>query len=616
MTKDTQYPAACGGVVYSNFSMIHAGNHFNDPGIYFAALSLMLILYNLKKSVTYRFFRLLALSIISFLLFVPFLIPSTAWSATYYVDATNGNDSNPGLSGVTPWKTIAKVNASRFYPGDQILFKRGQVWREQLTIFSSGSAGNPIRFGAYSTGNTPEIKGSDTIGGWINDPARGVYYTVLDLKPTRVFQDGNDVPLKEASSPEEVMNSGGSWYYDGVTKRIFIQTTQKDKPISHLIEGVFRNYCISSYGGAEYIVIEELCMNQCSKAGIYSVLNNSWTIRRCKVFNSGENGIYACGKPTGNGEGSTTGWIIEGNTVGRVDCDTHLEYRAAIAVRGMYNPVIRNNVIKSVNAFGILLHRGGLGEGSTSSFAEIYGNEVTNCMSNIILFRSDNCKVYRNNIHDSRGGGIMVQYGSNNAQLFYNIIYNLSLPDYKDNYNGIDINTDSRNGRVYNNLVSKVAYACCTVEDTSPGPANGWEIRNNIFDARGNDPKDVPIMINPKISQVTLSNNNYINDPGFRAIGKWKGTNIASLDLWVSIVNADVGGDYSEANSISAPPLYRDISQRDFRLRQESPCIDGGFDVGLAEDFGGNAVPSGRRPEIGPFEYGSIAKPTNLKVKP
>jgi hypothetical protein len=40
-----------------------------------------------------------------------------AWSANYYVDATNGNDANSGLSLSTPWKTIAKVNASRFNPG-------------------------------------------------------------------------------------------------------------------------------------------------------------------------------------------------------------------------------------------------------------------------------------------------------------------------------------------------------------------------------------------------------------------------------------------------------------------------------------------------------------------
>jgi len=89
----------------------------------------MLIVFNLKKSVTYRFFHLFTLSIISILPIISsshFLIISDAWSATYYVDATIGNDSNNPTSQLTPWKTIAKVNASRFQPEDQILFKRGE----------------------------------------------------------------------------------------------------------------------------------------------------------------------------------------------------------------------------------------------------------------------------------------------------------------------------------------------------------------------------------------------------------------------------------------------------------------------------------------------------------
>lgn len=53
-----------------------------------------------------------------------FPIISNAWSATYYVDATNGNDANGGLSEVTPWKTIAKVEASTSNPGNQILLKK------------------------------------------------------------------------------------------------------------------------------------------------------------------------------------------------------------------------------------------------------------------------------------------------------------------------------------------------------------------------------------------------------------------------------------------------------------------------------------------------------------
>ena len=56
-------------------------------------------------------------------------IHSKAFAATYHVDATSGNDTNDGLSQAAAGKTIAKVNASTFQPGDQILFKRGEDWR-------------------------------------------------------------------------------------------------------------------------------------------------------------------------------------------------------------------------------------------------------------------------------------------------------------------------------------------------------------------------------------------------------------------------------------------------------------------------------------------------------
>jgi hypothetical protein len=85
---------------------------------------------------------------------------------TYYVDNAAGDDLNSGTSQDQAWKTIAKVNGSSFRPGDQILFKRGGVWREQLTIPSSGVAGNPITYGAYGSGAKPIITGADTVTNW------------------------------------------------------------------------------------------------------------------------------------------------------------------------------------------------------------------------------------------------------------------------------------------------------------------------------------------------------------------------------------------------------------------------------------------------------------------
>ena len=82
----------------------------------------------------------------------------------YYVDATNGNDANPGNSITAPWKSVAKVNSTKFTPGDSILFKCGEVWNGvSLHPLGSGTAGRPIVVSKYGNGNLPKIV-ADSIG--------------------------------------------------------------------------------------------------------------------------------------------------------------------------------------------------------------------------------------------------------------------------------------------------------------------------------------------------------------------------------------------------------------------------------------------------------------------
>ena len=76
-------------------------------------------------------------------------LASLAPATTYYVDATAGHDTSDGRSPATAWKTLAKVSAQSFAPGDTIRLACGQRWREQLTIASSGATNNSITFGAY-----------------------------------------------------------------------------------------------------------------------------------------------------------------------------------------------------------------------------------------------------------------------------------------------------------------------------------------------------------------------------------------------------------------------------------------------------------------------------------
>ena len=96
----------------------------------------------------------------------------TIGATVFYVSSSTGNDSNAGTL-AAPWQTIAKVNAQSFTPGTSVLFKRGDVWREQLKLkpFHSGTAGNPIVVDAYGTGLNPIIQGSVSASAstdWVN----------------------------------------------------------------------------------------------------------------------------------------------------------------------------------------------------------------------------------------------------------------------------------------------------------------------------------------------------------------------------------------------------------------------------------------------------------------
>jgi len=84
-------------------------------------------------------------------------------SAIYYI-SSSGNDANDGITELSSWQTIDKINSIEFADNDMILFKRGEVFRGEISLFKSPIG---ITFGAYGAGTNPEIVGSVKITGWI-----------------------------------------------------------------------------------------------------------------------------------------------------------------------------------------------------------------------------------------------------------------------------------------------------------------------------------------------------------------------------------------------------------------------------------------------------------------
>jgi hypothetical protein len=88
-----------------------------------------------------------------------------AIGATRFYVSPTGDDKQDGRSRATAWRTAAKINSTKFDPGDSILFQRGGNWHEQLIASSDGTDGNPITYADYGnpTASRPTFWGSDVI---------------------------------------------------------------------------------------------------------------------------------------------------------------------------------------------------------------------------------------------------------------------------------------------------------------------------------------------------------------------------------------------------------------------------------------------------------------------
>jgi hypothetical protein len=85
-------------------------------------------------------------------------VTATPNGRQFYVDSVSGSDAATGTSPSAPWRSLGKVNASTFQPGDVINFKGGSVWTGNLQVKSRGTSTAAITYQAYGTGAAPQIK--------------------------------------------------------------------------------------------------------------------------------------------------------------------------------------------------------------------------------------------------------------------------------------------------------------------------------------------------------------------------------------------------------------------------------------------------------------------------
>jgi parallel beta-helix repeat protein len=497
------------------------------------------------KNLSRKLFGLLIFFIVAQILIgsLPFSIrPAKAAGTIYYVDnsvtdthvasatpdCTNYNPTTYTCSGGSgrAFKTIADINVSSFSPGNQILFRRGQTWREGLVVPSSGTSGHPITFGAFGSGANPIIN------------ATGLSYGIhLDAKSYLAFQNLT---------------------VTGATTTAF-----------HAI-----NHC-------DYITVDSCDLSHSGRAGISADYADSsytgWNINNNTISYNGGWGIVISYFDSGT---------IQNNNIHHNAFDGGISYKSGIHMAGpnsttqaCQNNIIQNNTI----------HDQTLGRGIW----------LDTCLTGNIIRHNSVCNNYSTGIFNEVTSG---------TQIYYNLSYN-NVGDAAE-ASGIYIagraDFDADNNVVYNNVCYGNGKFGIIIQngDGNQGHCHNNIIQNNIAIGTVSGP-------NLRVGGGAEYENNRIT---YNAFGP-QATNFiewgwglfkSTYDDWETAYG-------SSTNSVKTDPQMVDPSNEDFSLKQTSPCIDVGTDVGLTKDFYGNPVPSGVSTDIGVYEFQWVYLPSSPK---
>ena len=538
-------------------------------------------------------------TVLFFIFWLNILISTSTLATTYYVDATNGLDNNEGTSETDAWKTIAKVNTSSFKPGDQILFKRGEIWREQLTVSSSGIIGNPITFGAYGNGALPIINGSDTITGWTAESLGlfSVYYTTTSANPNQVFE--NNLLLDRNISSKESLTVG-QWCWDSSKMRVYIRTTGDKSPSNYIMEVPARDYGAKSYL-RDNITFSDIHFTKTAIAGLRLANASNLTIKGVLADFNGSQGIsiYSDDAET------DSDIIVEG-----VTCSYN-------GTRGLYLA----EYIHDVDIYDSTFDHNGQNPESTyssgvyiaSADQTLYGVTVRNNVAAYNGMKSDNVTP----IGDLgwTGYGIWFDTTGSNSGADPNIVRSNTV--YGNRSAGIEMENTLGDvveyNLAYDNLTAGIEVSCSHTDYPSIGVKvyNNTSTRNVMFGLHvqtgGSDKAGISNTIvknnilvgNLGVNLSAVAGGDNVTDangigsgnvytyncmgPGPQATNfiEWGRTRFSTYNAWETAY----GG---KTHSIEADPQF--ISSSDFHLQENSPCINAGDDVGFTTDIEGKTI--------------------------
>jgi len=510
--------------------------------------------------------------------------PRSPGNTTYYVDSRTGHDANAGTTETKAFKTLERVNAMVFAPGDRVLFKAGTRYVGQLKPQGSGAMvggkAGPIVIGTYGRGGRPRIDGEGKVlstvylynlAYWEVDgleitntgPTRkarrtGVYVHIRDFGEARHIRlrnlyvhDVNGVNVKKAGG-----GWGIRWRNEGRTLKsrfngLLIEACRIERTDRNGIGASSGYWQRSKWHPSLNVVIRNNRLDDIGGDCIVPIGCDGAIIERNVVTNGGQR------FPQGDAAAGIWPWSCDNTTI---------QYNEVSGQRGPWD-----------------------GQGFDSDW---------NCRNTIIQY---------NYSHDNEGGFLLIcdnggtKMPTSVGNIGTIVRYNVSQNDgYRSKWKAagfsptFHISGPVKDTQIYNNVIFVGRKASARLDTTlikmdnwgGPWPVN-TRFTNNIFHAADTVKYDW---------------------------GRAKGTLFTHNAYYGKHVNAP-----TDAHAVRADPLLVAPgkaapgldSLRAYMLRAASPCISAGLPVdnNATPDFWGNRITPTAAPSIGIHQFSTKQAP-------
>ncbi|MEO3796139.1 discoidin domain-containing protein [Nonomuraea sp. B10E15] len=560
--------------------------------------------------------------------------PNRTGGTDYYVDATNGRDDAAGTSRKTAWRSLARVNATTFGPGDRILLKAGEQWHdEQLWPKGSGSANRPITISAYgdARGRLPYIATNGKVpnpfraDGTKNPDTVGLTGAIV-LRNQQYFE----IDHVELSNDDDFATdiTTGTYVRDGISVSVNADLLEPgaDSVMDHFrVSDVYvhdldgpSTWQKIHYGGVNFQVFGSKSYKEYGTGGHHfkdvRIENNTFKKVELHAVQFAFNWFAADGQDAGEyddsgkfHEGWEQLWVRTRDLYSR-DVSISHNYAESIG-QGAFQFANSKNLISEYNEVNGFLQRYdavscGLylwaGADSVMQYNEVYGgpdNEFDGTPWDL-EYTNFNVTYQFNYSHDNAAGWMAYMGNSSNSVARYNLSVNdngvlvknmLSTnysPTYFVNntfvYDGADLDTFHDE-----TFLSTVYFLNNIFYNTSKTDATPWYRRTGA------------------LRQAVFSNNDYYEASGTHSPQE-------PADRRGLRVDPKFAGDPAEYVTGAGVKNIRKAAAH-FRLRNDSPLIDAGrYNPRLGtEDFLGTHIYYGDAPDIGMAESRKGRKVTN-----